>query len=125
MLLSDGLLDFGSVDQPSLGHEFTELNWVVEDFGPFFDGGNVFVHAFTGLDSVWKHPDNLANVFDTSDEFQVLEIIEGLLGFIDNWFLAFEAALKLNEVVVSGQAVNESSCKVGNCIQGWKAYVNL
>ena len=88
----------------------------MEDIGPFFDGSNVFVHAFAGLNSVWKHPDDLADILNTSDKFQVLEIIEGLLSFIDNWFLAFEAALELNKVVVSGKAVDESSSEVIDCI---------
>ena len=116
ILLFDGFLDFGSMNKPSLGHEFAKFNWVVEDLGPFLDGCDVFVHTFAGLDGVWKHPDDLADILNTSDEFQVFEIVEGLFSFCDDWLLALEAALEFDKVVMSGKAVNESSSEVRDCI---------
>ena len=93
----------------------------MEDFSPLLNGSNVFIHAFTSLDSIWKHPNDLANIFNSSNKFQRLEVTEDNLHFIDDLLLAVEAALELNEVVVSSQAVNESSSEVGDCIEGWKA----
>ena len=46
----------------------------------------------------------------------MLEIAKGLLNFLEHWGCSIEATLDLSEVVMSGEAINESSDEIRNGI---------
>ena len=93
---------------------------MVEDVSPRLNGSDVIMHAFTSLDSVREHPDDLSEVFYTFNKVQMLEIAQGLLNFLEHWSCSIEATLDLSEVVMSGEAINESSDEIRNGIKWWK-----
>ena len=98
---------------------------MVEDFSPLLNGSNVSIHAFTSLDSIWKHPDDLTNIFNPCDKPHMFEVIENMFNLFEQGICAVEAVLELIQMVVSGQAVNESSDKVRDCIHRWKVNMGV
>ena len=56
-------LDCLSVSEPSLGDSFGQVDRMLEDISPMFDGINIVIHVVTVLDSVWQHPDDITNIF--------------------------------------------------------------
>ena len=122
LLLMDGFFNLSAMEQPPSCYKLSEFNWMVENIRPIFDGSDVIVHAFTCLHSVWKHPNNLSNVLNSSDEFQVLEVIKCNLNLVDKVVSPLEAVLKLDQMVVSSETIDKTRSEVWNSIDRWKVW---
>ena len=54
----------------------------MEDISPSLNCINIILHSFAVLNSIWEHPDDCTNIFDSINEVELLEIIESLLDFV-------------------------------------------
>ena len=55
---------------------------MMENISPFLNSSDITLDPFAMLYSVWKHPNDLSNVFDTINKVEVLEIIESLFNLV-------------------------------------------
>ena len=55
---------------------------MMENISPIFNSSDIILDIFTVLYSVWKHPNDLSNIFYSINKVEVLEIIESLLNLV-------------------------------------------
>ena len=89
---------------------------MMENVSPILDGSNVIIHTLASLYSIWKHPNNLTNVLNACDEFQVFEIIESNFNLMNKTVSSLEAVLDFNEMVVTSKPIDKTGSKVWHSI---------
>ena len=79
---------------------------MIEDISPSFNSINIILHSFAVLNSVWEHPNDRTNIFNTINEMELLEVIESLLNFVKHWLSSIKATLELSQMVMASKSVN-------------------
>ena len=85
---------------------------MIEDISPSLDSIDIILHPFAVLNSVWKHPDDCTNIFNTINEMELFEVIESLLNFVKHWGGSLKATLELSQMVVASESIDQSCYKV-------------
>lgn len=120
------LLDLDTMEEPVLRCFLSEFRWLSEDGGPLLNSLNVLVDigVVTSFDSVWEHPNDITNILDSFDDFSVSEMGNEVLSILLEWADILHASLKIIEMVISSESIDETSSEVWNEID-WRKIHNL
>ena len=116
-LLVNLLLDFNTMEKPVLSDGRGELLWLLEDSSPFLNAGHIIIETLAASDGVWEHPDDIANVSGTSNHLTTLDIVKSGLSVLDKRINILHASAEQVEVVVTGEAVDETGSEVRHEVQ--------
>ena len=121
LLGGDVLLDVGTVEEPVLTSDLGDLGWLLELKSPGLNDGKIGLEGLelsTGFDGFWENPDDIANVLNNMDGVEVLEVGKEGLGVVDNGGDVGHATFELNAMIVTGEAVDETSGEIGDSSDG-------
>ena len=105
--------------EPVLADDLRELDRLLKDCSPSLDGGDVSLdtRVSAARNGVWEEPQDVADVFNTSDDFSALNVFEGFLSILDDGINILHASVQLIEVLVSCKAVDKTGGEVGNGVE--------
>mmetsp|Transcript_31775 Transcript_31775/g.39518 ORF Transcript_31775/g.39518 Transcript_31775/m.39518 type:complete len:334 (+) Transcript_31775:153-1154(+) len=117
LLLLDVGLDLSAVEEPVLGGDLGDLGGLLEHLSPVghdLDVGLELGELTAAGDGVGDHPDDVAEVLSHSQEVLSLHVVQDRLEICGDRLKIGHAALKLNAVVVAGEAHDETGGEVGH-----------
>ena len=125
LLLVDLLLDLNTVEEPVLSDGLSKSLWLLEDCSPFLNAAHIFIETFAASDCVWEHPEDIADVLGTSNHLTTFDIVKSGLSILNKRINIRHASAKLVKVVITSEAVDETSNEVRHEVQGRKGGVDL
>ena len=125
LLLVDLLLDLNTVEEPVLSDGLSKSLWLLEDSSPFLNAAHIFIETFAASDCVWEHPEDIADVLGTSNHLTTFDIVKSGLSILNKRINIRHASAKLVKVVITSEAVDETSNEVRHEVQGRKGGVDL
>ena len=123
LFLFDICLNCFSMCKPSFSNTLCKMNRVLKNVGPLFNGIDIVIHIITRLYCIWKHPDHITNILCSSDQIQTFDVINDMSNSDHHQVRSIKAMGQLIKMVVASQTIDQTTCKLGNSIEGWHSVV--
>ena len=117
LLFVNLLLDFNTIEEPVLSDGLSKGFRLSEDTSPFLNAAHILIEVLAACDCVWEQPDNITNVVGTSNHLTTFDIVKSGLSILDKRINIRHASAELVKVVITGEAVNETSSEVRHEVQ--------